>query len=181
MKNDRDRIRELQARVRALDDRLRRERKRTRVALSELEALEDEAEHAGIAGESVYGRPSMADARHLQRDFTKAVLGLSELRKIAGFGAVRLKAAANLDGDLALLEVADPKGPLQVGDRDLTHRALSHPAWLASLSSDQPGRNYAIALYLRAFARSHAIPTFRRVFDKSAEIYESNEDRRHRG
>lgn len=153
---------------------LDRETSRTREVLRELTQVRMDRSAAGIAGDAVYGRRALADARKVRRDIRDAMLNLADTVEQHGFGAGAMKATTDAREDLALLGVDRPSGPTVAALRNFAQRWLTHPSLLSILAEDAPGRMEAQRMFNMLVSVAYSDSAYARIFEKSPEIREES-------
>lgn len=148
--------------------------------LDQLAENEREMGEAGIAGDLVVGRPSLADFRRKAREVVRVLDRLPAIRRKAGLGAVRHKVGEAVLQDLALLDLEAPRGIHQVQERDRIRRMLTHPGLQEVLSADTPSGDYFRTLLATRIDDLFVRPSSRRVFDKSSEHFPDEKGGRRR-
>ncbi len=151
------------------------EQTRTKEALRELSHIRSNLSGAGVAGDRVYGRPALADARATRKAIRDMIIDAPDAAKRYGQGIATVKIVTDAREDLALLGVDRSRGPIQAALRDQARRCLTHPAWQSLLLEDAPGRITANLLFNELVSDSYSDLAYARIFERSPEIREGVE------
>ena len=151
---------------------LQTEQDRTKEALRELAHIRSNLSGAGVAGDRVYGRMALADARATRKAIRDAILNFPDAVRRGGRGVATVKVVTDAREDLALLGVDRSRGPIQAALRDQARRCLTHPAWQSLLLEDAPSRITANLLFSELVSDAYSDAAYARIFERSPEIRE---------
>ena len=151
------------------------EQARTKEALRELSHFRSNLSGAGVAGDRVFGRMALADARATRKAIRDVILNFPDAAKRSGVGVAAVKAVTDAREDLALLGVDRSHGPIQAALRDQARRCLTHPAWQSLLLEDAPGRVTANLIFNELVSDAYSEPAYARIFERSPEIREGKD------
>jgi len=137
---------------------------------SQYQSASMSAARSSVAGESVAGRPSLADFREKTwRNLASTVLGLPQTALRLGRERTIELSSGTLTADLAMLALGPPPTPLVAKMRVAVEHCVTDRAKFAVMIGNDAAGRMMRAIFLRSATRYYFGPSVQRLFEKSIE------------